>query len=70
MARIRLIEGTTCEHAHGRHDLARRFSDHLKLQRMAPSSEAKGHEKTRSTEEQMVTILREVDDKSVLEVAK
>jgi Transposase len=37
---------------------------------MAPSTTRGSHEKTRFTEEQMVTILREADEKSVPQVAK
>jgi len=39
-------------------------------ERMAASTTRGSHEKTRFTEEQMVTILREADKKSVQEVAK
>ena len=46
------------------------ISDHLKPERMPPSTTRGSHEKTRFTEEQMVTILREADEKSVQKVAK
>lgn len=54
----------------GEPDICCGFSSQLKPEKMAPSEKRGSHEENQFTEEEMVTILREADQRPVPEMAK